>query len=406
MNVMKEPLPAELAEETGPQLGILEVLTWVGEGKRLILRATLAALATATVVAFVWPVEYTARTTLLPPQQNQQGGAAAALAAIGNVSGLSLGGLTPKTPDELYVALLRSDTVMRGLDDKLKLRERYDVASFEQLRRELPKHVRITADKKSGVITVESDDEKADFAALLANEHASELVRLLGRLAVTEAQQRRVFFEKQLRDTKENLVKADLDMQKTQERSGMIVLDKQAEAILTNMARLRAGIVEREVQLRVLRTAATEQNPDVIRLNSELSGLRAELVRMESSAGAQGSVVDIPAGKIPEAAAAYIRARREVKFQETLLESMLRQYEIAKLDEAKEGPAVQQVDVALAPDRRSKPLRTLIIVGGLLLGLLGSAAYVVVRRYRALVEPDDTQRNAAWRDLLRAWRWK
>jgi capsule polysaccharide export protein KpsE/RkpR len=231
-------------------------------------------------------------------------------------------------------------------------------------------------------------------------------VRLLGRLAVTEAQQRRVFFEKQLRDTKENLVKADLDMQKTQERSGMIVLDKQAEAILTNMARLRAGIVEREVQLRVLRTAATEQNPDVIRLNSELSGLRAELVRMESSAGAQGSVVDIPAGKIPEAAAAYIRARREVKFQETLLESMLRQYEIAKLDEAKEGPAVQQVDVALAPDRRSKPLRTLIIVGGLLLGLLGSAAYVVVRRYRALVEPDDTQRNAAWRDLLRAWRWK
>jgi hypothetical protein len=149
-----------------------------------------------------------------------------------------------------------------------------------------------------------------------------------------------------------------------QEKSGVIVLDKQAEALITGAAMVRAQISEREVQLKVLRTAATPQNPDVIRLNSELRALRSELARMESAqGGANGSAVDMPVGRIPEAAIEYVRARRELKIQETLLESMIRQFEIAKLDEAKEGPRLQQVDVALPPDRKSKPSRALIVLG-------------------------------------------
>jgi capsule polysaccharide export protein KpsE/RkpR len=142
-----------------------------------------------------------------------------------------------------------------------------------------------------------------------------------------------------------------------------------------------------------------------MRLSSELRALRGELARMESSQGGNpGSAVDMPVGKIPEAAIDYVRARRELKLQETLLEGILRQYELAKLDEAKEGSALQQVDKALPPDYKSKPSRALIVLVGLLLGLLGSSAWVVIRRYSALLREEDPARAEAWQNLKRSWR--
>jgi capsule polysaccharide export protein KpsE/RkpR len=281
------------------------------------------------------------------------------------------------------------------------------VITYEALRKVLPSYVRVTADKKSGVISVEVDDEDAKFAAELANAHEPEITKLLGRLAVSEAQLRRAFFEKQLQDTKENLVKAEQTLQAVQEKSGVIVLDKQAESLILNAATLRAQISEREVQLRVLRTSATDQNPAVIRLNSELRGLRAELARMESSqGGTPGSAVDLPVGRIPEASVDYVRARRELKLQEMLLEGMLRQYEIAKLDEAKEGPVLQQVDVAQVPDYKSKPSRALFILVSTLVAFLLVSTWVVLRRYLAASPADDPAAASARRRLARAWSFK
>jgi uncharacterized protein involved in exopolysaccharide biosynthesis len=155
----------------------------------------------------------------------------------------------------------------------------------------------------------------------------------------------------------------------------------------------------------VLRGSATDQNPDVQRLSSEVRALRGELARMESSqGGTAGSTVDIPVGKIPEAAIDYVRARRELKMQETILESMLRQYEIAKLDEAKEGPVLQQVDVAMPPDYKSKPSRALIVLASTFVALLFSSLWVIVRRYSALSRQDDPGSEEAWRAMRQAWR--
>jgi tyrosine-protein kinase Etk/Wzc len=393
------------SEAGAAAVSLTDVLTWLGERKKLIGAVTGAVAVLACIVALLLPSVFTARTTFLAPGSQQQSGSAAALAAIGSLGGLSpLGGLSAKTPDELYVALLKSDSVQRGLDQRFDLKAHYEVETYEALRKVLPSYVRVSSDKKSGLIAVEVDDKDKNFAANLANAHEAEVTKLLARLAVSEAQMRRVFFEKQLQDTKETLIKAEQSLQSVQEKSGVIVLDKQAEALITNAALLRAQISEREVQLRVLRTSATEQNPVVMRLNSELRGLRAELQRMESAqGGAPGSVVDMPVGRIPEAAVDYVRARRELKLQETLLESMVRQYEIAKLDEAKEGPTLQQVDVALPPDHRSKPARSLIVLGATLLALLLVSAWVVVRGYASNVRVNDPAAATAWRRLARAW---
>jgi capsule polysaccharide export protein KpsE/RkpR len=396
----------ESDDEHTPAISLADVLIWLGEKKALIGAVTGGVAVLSVVVALLLPPIYTARTTFLAPGSQQQSGSSAALAALGSLGALPAG-LGAKTPDDLYVALLKSDSVQHGLDQRFNLRAHYDVDTYEALRKVLPNHVRVTSDKKSGVISVEVDDKDAKFAADLANAHDPEVTKLLGRLAVSEAQLRRGFFEKQLQDTKENLIKAEQSLQAVQEKSGVIVLDKQAEALITNAALLRAQISEREVQLRVLRTSATDQNPSVIRLNSELRGLRAELARMESSqGGTPGSAVDLPVGRLPEASVDYVRARRELKLQEMLLEGMLRQYEIAKLDEAKEGPVLQQVDVAQIPDLKSRPSRSLIVLASTLAALLLVSGWVVVRRYVATLHADDPAAASAWRGLVRAWSFK
>lgn len=400
------PDPSADFEDDGPAVGLTEALTWVGDGKRLIATVTVAVAVLAAGIGLLLPKVFTARATLLAPGSQQQSSSAAALAALGSLGGLA-GGLGAKTPDELYVALLKSDSVQRALADRFDLKTRYDVKTYESLRKVIPQYVRVASDKKSGLISVEVDDEEPKFAADLANAHAGEITKVLGRLAVSEAQLRRVFFEAQLNETKENLIKAEQNLRTVQEKSGVIVLDKQAEALINSAAQLRAMIAEREVQLKVLRTSATDQNPDVIRLNSELRAMRVQLAQMESrQGGVDGSALDLPVGKLPEAGIAYVRARRELKLQETLLEAMIRQFESAKLDEAKEGPALQQVDIAVPPDRKSKPSVTLIVLASAALALLLSTAYVVAGRYRAWSReqfPEDAEARAA---LSRAWRWR
>ena len=395
---------SEEFEDEGPSVGLMELLTWLGERKRLIGTVTLVAAVVSLAVAFQLPPTFTARATLMPPGSQQQTGSAAALAALGSLGGLG-GGLAGKTPDELYVALLKSDSVQRALIDRFDLKTRYKIDSYETLRKTLPTYIRVASDKKSGLISVEVDDEDAKFAADLANAHAPEVTKVLGRLAVSEAQLRRVFFENQLKETKERLIKAELDLQRVQEKSGVIVLDKQAEALIAGAAQVRALIAEREVQLKVLRASATEQNPAVIRLSTELRALRSELSRMESSQGGNaGSAVDMPVGKLPEAAINYVRARRELKLQETILETMVRQYEIAKLDEAKEGPQLQSVDTAIPPDRKSKPSRALIVLASTMIALLGSCAFVIVRRYGVWSRENFPENIAAREALSKAWR--
>src|SRR5436190_19597080 len=162
-----EPMPAALAddiEDEGPRVGLVDLLTWLGDGKRLIGAVTLTTALAALVLALLATPIYTARTALIPPGSQQQSGSAAALAALGSLGGF-VGGLGMKTSDELYVTLLKSESVTRALDERFDLKAHYQVKENETLRKVLPSFVRISADKKSGVIIVEVDDKDAKFAA-------------------------------------------------------------------------------------------------------------------------------------------------------------------------------------------------------------------------------------------------
>jgi len=193
LGLQTEPAAPPATDANAASVGLADLLTWIGEGKRLIAVVTVVAALASLVSALRAPFIFTARTTLLAPN-SQQGGGSAALAALGSLGGLA-GGLASRSPDELYVALLKGDSVQRALIDRFNLKEHYHVETYETLRRVLPSYLRVMADKKSGLITVEVDDESPKFAADLANAHAEEVTKVLGRLAVSEAQLRRVFFE-------------------------------------------------------------------------------------------------------------------------------------------------------------------------------------------------------------------
>ena len=175
-------------DDDGPSVTLTDALTWIGEGKRLIAAVTLIATLASIGIGFLIPKTFTARATMLAPGSQQQSGSAAALAALGSLGGLAAGGLGAKTPDELYVALLKSDSVQHALADRFDLKTRYEVTTYETLRKVMPSYIRVTSEKTSGVISVEVDDREPKFAADLANAHATEVTKVLARLAVSEAQ--------------------------------------------------------------------------------------------------------------------------------------------------------------------------------------------------------------------------
>ncbi|MGZ3253089.1 MAG: GNVR domain-containing protein [Burkholderiaceae bacterium] len=360
---------------------MIDTLIAIGQEKKTIFWMAFICTLVGLVISLLMTNIYTAKTTFLPPQQNQ-GGAASALAALGGLGGLAGGALGIKSPDELYVAFLNSETVQNNLIRQFQLQDRYEKKTLIDTRKAFSGNIKITSEKKTGLITIEVDDKSSEFSAKLANAYFDELRRLLDHLAVTEAQQRRVFFEKLIVKTKEALSLAELSAKKAQETSGIVSLDAQTTASIKISAELRAQIALREVQIRAMSSYATPQNGDMQRLEAELAGLRGQLNKLE-----QGNNQTLSEDK-SGGALANLRAFREVKYQEAVLDMLVKQYELARVEEAKEGPLIQQVDVATVPERKSKPKRAIITILSAIGGLLLAFLIVFVRRGMRKAELD------------------
>jgi tyrosine-protein kinase Etk/Wzc len=369
------------AEPEDDEISFIDIAIALGEEKKTLFSVPAITTTLALVVSLLMTPIFTAKTVMMPPQQ-QQSGAASALASLGGLAGLAGAAAGIKSPDEMYVAFMQSEGLQNAVIKRLNLQERYDEKTLTDTRKELKEKVRISPDKKSGLITIEADDKDPAFAAQLANIHVEELRNLLGRLAVTDAQQRRMFYEQQIKKAQEELAAAEQSFKQAKEKSGMQVTAVLAESGVRASAELRGQIAAREVQLQAMSRFATAQNPDMQRISSELSAMRGQLARLEQGGGgdAQGSPNQQQA----------VKSYRDVKVQEAMLEVLVKQYELARVDEAKEGPLLQQVDVATAPERKSKPKRLIVIlisaVAGLLLALLIAFARL---SWRKTIESDN-----------------
>jgi uncharacterized protein involved in exopolysaccharide biosynthesis len=362
---------------SGPeQVDLLELATILLKRKRLIAGVTLTACAISVAVALLLPPIYMAETKILPPQQSGSGMVNQLLGQLGGASALLGAATGMKNPNELYVGMLESRTVIDRVIDRFGLMKLYDEEYREDARNKLLKNVEVSSDRKSGIISVAVEDRDPKRAADMANAFVEELKVLVSGLAVTEAAQRRLFFEEQLKNAKDGLGKAENEIRGFMEKTGALQIDSQAKAVIEGIATLRAQIAAREVQLKVLQGYATSQNPDLQRVQEEIRGLKFELAKLE---GREGKGFDplMPTGRMPSVGTDYLRKLREVKYYETLFEILAKQYELARIDEARDSSVIQVIDKAVPPERKVKPRRRLIVLAATFLGFAFGVTYVL-----------------------------
>lgn len=317
---------------------------------RKIVTATLAGGVLGAAGSFLIPPTYTARTSFISPQPQQGGLAAAALASLGAFSGLAgaMAGGNAKSPADQYVSLLHSANLSDRVIDKFGLIEVYDVKFKMDARRRLDENTRFGVGKKDNIIAIEVDDHDPKRAADMANTYLAELRALSATLTLTEAQQRRVFFEQQLKQTQASLAAAQLALQKSGFNAGAIKAEPRSAAEM--YAKLQGVAAAAEVKLQALRRSMSDSSAEVQQQMGVVAALKDQLSRQERPAATQTDQD-------------YIAAYREYKYQEALFDIFSRQFELAKVDEARDGNLFQVIDVATAPERKSKPKRLYIAVG-------------------------------------------
>ena len=350
--------------ETEDEISLLDLLQVIVDNLRLLVLGPLVVGVITLGITFLIPPTYTAKTQFLPPQQ-QQSSASALLQSLGAMGGLASAATGLKNPADQYIGFLKSTSIQDGLVERFKLQDRYEKKFKVDTRKELQENTKIVAGK-DGIISIEFDDHDPQFAADVANGYVQELRKLMGRLALSEAQLRRAFFEGKLKEAKEALAQADHELRATGINAS--TLKSSPTAAVEVVARVRAGIVAQEVKIAAMRGYMTESAPEVKQAMVELGALRAQLANAEK--------VEPQA----EGQSNYVESYRNFKYQETLFELFAKQYELARVDEGREGAVVQVVDAAQAPERKAKPQKLIISLIAMLITLLLILIYLFSRR--------------------------
>jgi tyrosine-protein kinase Etk/Wzc len=379
------------------EISLLDLLVVVAERKRLVLWVTAVFAILAIVISLLLPKRYTATATLLPPQQSSSLGAAFA-AQLGNLSGLAAlagGGISLRNPTDQFVGMLKSRTVEDAMIQRFGLMQEYKARYLSDARKKFEHRATVDGSGKDNLIRISVVDADPNRAAELANGYVEQFRGLSQHLAITEASQRRLFFEQALEQAKDKLADAEEALTRTEQSTGVIQIDSQARALIESAAALRAQIAAMEVQIQGMETYATGENAQLVQAQRELDGLRAQYAKLVGSDDSTGEII-VPKGRVPEAGMEYVRRLRDVKYNEAIFEILARQFEAAKLDEAKEGAIIQVVDVAIPPDKRSFPKRGLIVIGATVLGFFFGIVFVLAQAaFERMKDDPDTSGKIA-----------
>ncbi|HUF81703.1 MAG TPA: Wzz/FepE/Etk N-terminal domain-containing protein [Burkholderiales bacterium] len=371
------------------ETSLLDLVLVIAEHLRLVVAVPLCVGLVALGVSFLIPPTYTATTKLLPPQQ-QQGLMSMLASQLGALAGPAAAVAGVKNPSDVYVAMLKSRTIADRLIERFGLHRQNDLKFNEQASNGLRARTRVTSGR-DGLIVVTVDDPSAERAAALANAYVEELSLMTQEVAITEASQRRVFFERHLKNSRDELMRAEVALRKAGINEA--TLNVVPSSAIEFVANLKARVTAQEIKLAVMRGSMTESSPEFMQASSELAAMRAQLAKAEQN----------DQSKAGERGAEYIPRLRNFKYHEALFEMMAKQYELARLDEAREGAVIQVIDKALPPQFKSKPNKTQIAVIATLvaffLTVLALFALHAVRR--AVADPVSAGKLARLRNLLR-----
>lgn len=380
--MMNENHTPDLPEDEEGGINLLDILQTLAENARLLVFGPIIVGLIALGVSFNSKPIFIAETSIMMPQQ--QGSSAAALAQLGALAGAAGLGSGLKNPAGIYIGLLQSRTVADRMVTRFGMMKTKSIKTREHARDILARISKVIA-RKDGLITIRVVAQDPKLAAAMANAYVEELISLTDRLAVTEAQKRRKFLEKELAKAKKNLVRAEIALGSVGVSDN--VLKFNPTAMGQGLATLKAQITTRELRLSSMRGVLTENSPDFRQAQRELAALRGQLDKFENTEPAGGN-------------AEYINRYRDFKYNEVLFEQLAKQFELAKIDEAKDGAVIQVVDVAIPPERKSNTPKSKIASLAALYSGLVLLLFVFVRR--TLKNSNQNPENAAKLAAIRA----
>lgn len=396
MSSVDETLAASgLEAENAAQGGIdgIEFFIILSQRKTTILKFTVTVAVIALIVVLLLPKTYTATATILPPEQKQSS-LASMLGQLGTLTGINESDLGFKNPGDLFIGMLRSRTIQDRLIDRFDLRKVYWVKRYQDARKKLADSSDIIAERE-GLISISVDDHDPNRAAALANGYVEELHRLNSELAISEAAQRRLFYEEKLGAERDALAVAEVALKQSEEKTGLLQPDAQARVIIQSVADMRAQVALEEVRIEAMRSYASKDNPELRRAEQELAGLRQQLAKMERNTGysADGDL-EVPTRRLPQAELEYLRRARDLKYHEALYDFLTKQLEAARIDEAKDAVVVQVVDKAVVPEHKSAPHRALIVLLTALITFLLACIGVLISESLKRRQEQDSQFRA------------
>jgi uncharacterized protein involved in exopolysaccharide biosynthesis len=381
----------------------LEKITLLWDHRRFLLRVMLCGFIFTTLLAFLIPKEYTSTVSLMPPDQ-QSGLGAAALAAFAGKAGDGMSALAgdllgAKSSGDLFVGVLKSRTVQDNVVRKFDLRKIYRVRLWEDARKQLARNTDILQERKSQIITVSVSDRNAERAASIANQYVSELNNLVNQVSTSAAHRKRVFLEGRLKEVQQDLEDAEKEFSQFASKNTAIDIKEQAKAMVGAAATVQGELIATESELEGYRQIYTENNIRVKAAEARLAELRKQLDKLGGADGAGGPELQgkdasfYPSiRKLPLLGVTYADLYRRTKIGETVFEILTQQYELAKVEEAKDIPTVKILDTADIPEKKSFPPRFLMMVLGTLFSLLLGAVWVIANAMWLRVDQSDARK--------------
>ncbi|WP_236019045.1 GumC family protein [Geomonas propionica] len=374
---------------------MLELANVLARRKMIIIKITTVLAIASIAYSLFLPNVYTATARVLVPQKEAGSGISALIGQAGGIASLATGGLSGG--GDLYVAIVKSRSVSDAVINRLDLRKVYEKDDMERTRDALFDAVKVQSSKE-GIITISTSDKNPRRSAQLANTVVDELGKATVRLNLTKAGAERMFLEKRLEVVKKDLSVAEEAVKNFATQNKVVHLESQAQASITGIARLKADLAGKQVQLSVLRNTRTEESPEVKAAEAGIGQLKAEISRMTGAGGEGDSIPSV--GRMPSVGLEYARKLRELKIQEAVYEQLTKQYEIAKFNESKDSSSLQVLDEAVVPTRKSKPLRSQLVIMVTFAGLFGSTILVFLLEFLDRLPEDDKKLMGRIREQL------
>jgi capsule polysaccharide export protein KpsE/RkpR len=387
-------------------------LLW--QHRRVLARVGAISMVVSLGIAFLIPKQYKSTASIMPP--DQQGSGAMMLAALlghgglGSLGGLATGLLGGHSTTALYISLLESGTVRGHLIDRFDLQHVYRARYRITAAKRLAHHTKVTDDKKSGVITIEVEDTDPVRARDMAQAYLDELNKLLNLTSTSTARQERIFIEQRLQAVQNDLERAQLELSEFSSKNSTVDIKEQTRAMVDAGARVQGELLIEQSGLQSLRQIYGDGNVRVRQTEARIDALHRELTQMTGSSAplqppSSGSITSSeaedkgelypPLRQLPRLAVPYADLYRRVKVQETVYELLIQQYEMARIEEAKDTPVVSVIDTPGIPEKKSFPPRILFTLLLTFVSVLAAATLLLLRERWSNLAAEDPRKALA-----------